>query len=454
MNSYIDTIKVTDKNGNKSILYPNTKKEAVYGLVEDLEKLSVPDITATMDVVMPNSHDGRFLFKKIKGVCEQITTTGKNHMGSRVFDSDIREVKGITYTLVRDDNGYLKYINANGTADGASTLAISLSANMELTVGESYILSGCPSGGGINSYRMHFYNINGSGTFIYDLGAGQQFVFSNETNDYNVAININSGVTVNNLKFYPMIRLASVADDTYEPYTGGLPAPSPNYPQEIKKSVVSGIKTHGVESYKESTITLSNPIDLYGIGDVQDVIEDGKVKRRYGKVVFDGSADEYWYSENNYFRLQGVNTDNTVPILCSHLRQTKIYDEINGVSGTIWVIINGFSINMTGICSTVAELRSWLAENQLTVIYGLPTPTEEELPLADQIALNSIATYDGITHLEFDSEVKPTFEGEYGTSKAGGYTLEGMLAGRNGELMGKDYANRIAALETAMVNNI
>jgi hypothetical protein len=56
--------------------------------------------------------------------------------------------------------------------------------------------------------------------------------------------------------------------------------------------------------------------------------------------------------------------------------------------------------------------------------------------------------------LEFDSEIEPTFSGEYGTSKVGGYTLEGMLAGRNGELYGKTFADRITALETTVVNNI
>lgn len=35
---------------------------------------------------------------------------------------------------------------------------------------------------------------------------------------------------------YPMLRLASIEDDTYEPYTGGIPSPNPEYPQEIEVS--------------------------------------------------------------------------------------------------------------------------------------------------------------------------------------------------------------------------
>lgn len=385
-------------------------------------------VVKTTEASMPNSRKGRVEVVEIGGVSKQdnipspeliqevkksvvtgIKTHGKNHIGIRNFDSDIREVKGITYTIVRNSDGSLKYINVNGTSTETSTLAVSLQEDIHLIVGESYILSGCPSGGSADKYRLQFYNIDGNKSFAREYGKGTEFVFSNETNDYNIAININSGVTVDNLKFYPMIRKADIADATYEPY-------------------------------KESSITFSQPIDLYGIGDVQDVIEDGKVKRRFTEVVFDGSNDEWWYSENNYFRFQGITTDNTAPILCTHLQQTKIYDEINSKSGTIYVIINGFSINMTGICSTVAELRTWLADNQLTVIYGLPTETTEDLPLADQIALNSLATFDGATYMEFDSEVQPTFKGNYGTSLVGSAALEGLLIARNNEL-------RISALE-------
>lgn len=39
---------------------------------------------------------------------------------------------------------------------------------------------------------------------------------------------------------YPMIQLAFITDESYEPYTGGQPSPSPDYPQEIKSVGDSG----------------------------------------------------------------------------------------------------------------------------------------------------------------------------------------------------------------------
>lgn len=44
---------------------------------------------------------------------------------------------------------------------------------------------------------------------------------------------------------YPMIQLASITDESYEPYTGGNPSPSPDYPQEIKSVVNPVVKVCG-----------------------------------------------------------------------------------------------------------------------------------------------------------------------------------------------------------------
>ena len=42
-----------------------------------------------------------------------------------------------------------------------------------------------------------------------------------------------------------MIQLASIMDESYEPYTGGKPSPNPDYPQEIKRVVKPVVKVCG-----------------------------------------------------------------------------------------------------------------------------------------------------------------------------------------------------------------
>ena len=48
---------------------------------------------------------------------------------------------------------------------------------------------------------------------------------------------------------YPMIQLASSANESYEPYTGGKPSPNPDYPQEIKRVVNPVVKVCGKNLY-------------------------------------------------------------------------------------------------------------------------------------------------------------------------------------------------------------
>ena len=58
---------------------------------------------------------------------------------------------------------------------------------------------------------------------------------------------------------YPMIQLASSTDESYEPYTGGKPSPSPDYPQEIKRVVNPTMKVCGKNLWDNfKTLSLGN----------------------------------------------------------------------------------------------------------------------------------------------------------------------------------------------------
>lgn len=121
---------------------------------------------------------------------------------------------GITFT----DNGD-GTVTANGTATADSNFDIASSGDnyFRLPIGR-YILSGCPSGGGSSTYWVHIaYN---DGTYhrdAYDYGDGSVFTRSVVANT-GLSIYIKSGVTVNNLTFKPMLRLAEDTDNTYQPY--------------------------------------------------------------------------------------------------------------------------------------------------------------------------------------------------------------------------------------------
>ena len=125
---------------------------------------------------------------------------------------------GVTYT-VNDDMSVT--VNGKAISDLSYTVhATGKSSFTNTTVG-SYIFNGCPSGGSKDTYYMKL-NYFSSETYgpiydVYDIGEGVQYS-SIDSPFVSCSIIIKSGTTVNNLTFYPMIRLASEEDATYEPY--------------------------------------------------------------------------------------------------------------------------------------------------------------------------------------------------------------------------------------------
>lgn len=178
-----------------------------------------------------------------KGNTYQESTTGKNLLIPNT-NKNATTSNGITYTPVYDGEKLL-YVNVNGTATADSSYLIQNQSRLDIDNTKSYIVNGCPSGGSQSTYNIIIYYYDENSTYlggVYDTGNGRTIPTASKilTNIY-----IRSGTQVNNLKFYPMLRLSNVTDDTYEPYTNGA-SPNPNYPQEIQsatgtqKVVVSG----------------------------------------------------------------------------------------------------------------------------------------------------------------------------------------------------------------------
>lgn len=229
------------------------------------------------------------------------------------------------------------------------------------------------------------------------------------------------------------------------------------------------------EPYTETVQTLTNPITLYKIGDVQDKIVGGNVVRKFKEVVFDGSDEESWSIQASndstvLFRMNnGLYTtygcrlnDYSTGYLCSHTKPNST--NAGGTQTDIgsYVYTNTFRIRVPiELASTADEFIAWLSDNHITCIFPLQNEETEPLPLADKLSLSSLPTYNTVTHLSTDAEIEPTYELKYGTSEVGGYTLEGLLTGRNAELLAQSNAEvaqsnaeRLTALESAVVSNI
>lgn len=161
----------------------------------------------------------------IYGRSSQFTTTGKNLLKyPYIIEDDISQ--GIIFTDNKDGS-----ISISGTATG--TAYYNLYSNID---GKRLTLAS-------GTYKLVVKggskcDVIVSNDVVTAINQGT-FTITDGHNEIYCYIVVQEGLTVDET-VYPMIQLASITDESYEPYTGGKPSPSPDYPQEIKSVGDSG----------------------------------------------------------------------------------------------------------------------------------------------------------------------------------------------------------------------
>ena len=138
----------------------------------------------------------------------KIKVIGKNRITYPYHSSSIT-TNGITFSENGDGT-----VTVSGTASGKAVFYFqSYNSTVRLVKGESYVLSGCPSGGSSSTY-----SIQGTDGKTYPTDVGQGKVFTASDNGYYFYITVYAGTTVNNLMFKPQLEKGTTATD-YVPYT-------------------------------------------------------------------------------------------------------------------------------------------------------------------------------------------------------------------------------------------
>ena len=306
-------------------------------------------------------------------------TSGKNLLNN---EANTFSFKGVTFTINKD-----KSILLSGTAtetiywnDGK------LSAN--LYNDKIYTLSGCPSGGGLNKYYMYLYNESFS---LNDTGNGVTNM-SKVTKKVVFGIAILSGVNVNGLVFKPQLEIGTAATD-YQPYQG----------------------------FETTALQLNQPLRELPNG-VKDTIENGVVTRRVGEITFDGSETWLKYAGNtNNWLYHIAITHVNAKGLCDSLPHNEMDVISSDGSGINRVGFNfsqyvkvmylnvGYYMEQAGLTNTIANLKTWLQSNPITVWYELATPTTE------QITLPTLPAYSPYTMVWTNNDVKSRIDLHYYT---------------------------------------
>ena len=208
------------------------------------QKVNQPYINNKGKLSVNNSDEGMLRNFEIYGKSEQYSTSGKNLFG---ITGQTSVNNGITTTFNKDT------IVLNGTVSGnANVLSPYYVLFGTFEAGTYHIKSyesgsvTVPSGDFAKYIRTGEGDVNGSAliTKTRTQTFDNTITLTSSTKLYLQIYANTSGIIFNNYRIQFQIEKGSIATD-YEPYTGGQPSPSPEYPQEIKSVVNPTIKVVG-----------------------------------------------------------------------------------------------------------------------------------------------------------------------------------------------------------------
>lgn len=283
-----------------------------------------------------------------------LNAAGKNLLNNTAANGT---KNGITFTINADGT-----LTANGTATADVHFAI---GKPNLKPNTQYILTGAMS----DASRLYYDSGNG---YAWDYGSGAKFVTGAVVSGNGfVSTLIRSGTVLNNAVFKPMIRLASIADATFEPYHNDL------HTIQIGQTVYGG----RAEWCK------------------------GKLVAEWAVKILDGSETWYLNGSGNsaYFHTShAVDVENASLIQasgkCSHypvvnVTTTNVVQGVSGWGTTLY-------LRYAALFSTVDEIAAYhaaqyAAGTPVQIAYKLATPIEIQLPATEIIALPGTNTLYG-----------------------------------------------------------
>lgn len=317
-------------------------------------------------------------------IVNRVDVLGKNELDCSGLS--VQTTAGITFTPKYDDNGVLQYANVNGTWDSSNTATntrYKLGTWYPKTKG-NYVLNGMTY---LNELSYLCLDKNGDGG-AYEVVANtsKEFTVSEDAEYYDVWLRIASGTTVSNLKIYPMIRLATITDSTFEPY----------------KPI--------------QTVNLSAPIELNGIGGVRDYIDvkrGVKVEKVVSKTLT--KADIYNFTESasgNYVAtIKLSDAKPTGKCMCTHFLGIDTADRI--------ILAHLFRCYMesdgrmyirdtsdNAVLTDSETAKNFFDSHSVTIYYELAEPIETALPQADIDAIKNLHTYKPNTIVMNDADAE------------------------------------------------
>ena len=341
---------------------------------------------------------------QLDGNTEQISYTGKN-----LFDiTNIVSISNTTYTS--DGWATATLDNTNGSSTmyanfSPSTLPATLLPT-DTTCTTVVEIQSVTGSGNIapTSYQAASQFSNGTiielteastGSIIFGT-AKTKSDYTNCTRSTRTYVSVPAGGSITVTYRMSLFVGTSVTPEafSYQPWTGGVPSPNPDYPQDI--NVVTGNQTVSING--SDYILELGSMELCKIGTYQDYIYKSGANwykhAEVGKVVLSG--EETWnttINNNAYYVVQSdvlVNNDQyAMPMIVSDYYTPAAYRTLYDASVDYAA---GIHPTQTRImirnkdCADSNALKTWLSTHNTTVYYALDTPTDTQITDATLIS--------------------------------------------------------------------
>ena len=360
------------------VLYPETTKERVIGLDEDLDAIYNGVLEGDGNMYSGRATDFGIDVAKVEGAYSQ----GSNPSPDNPQEMQAVEI-GNLYSVGKNLLNNKNFKNeSNGDTTGVATeTGVTITGNYFVY----YVIDNVPK----NTDLYLSYTKSGAGRNLVSIYDNENFdnLITSKTDGSSISFNVGeyesiaivfycSNGTANTSTYSNIMLNVGSTAEPYTPYAGS------------------------------DTVTLSEPLILRALPNgVCDTYEDGVITRRVGVVEFDGSSDEIWKYNNNftypYFVVElinGLSSGKPETILSNKLRCVNNASQAENWAGyeiARQIVIFNNELNI------VEQFKTWLQSNPITVWYELATPTTE------QLAIPTLQSFYPFTNAWCDSVVQP-----------------------------------------------
>ena len=379
------------------------------------------------------------------GKSKQVTTTGAQLIPCPI-DEELESQDGFV-AVISKDNG-IEVTLKTGFTPISSASDIYFAGEYQVNEESAYELQPqIPAG----QYHLHiddetfnsflFYIIvwrNGASNAL-SSGTTQDIDITIQENDkFKIFIRPKNGATTGTYTIKPVLNSGSTALP-WEPYTGGKPSPSPDYPQEINipgSGGSIGIETTGAQliNYPKGVVsaTLPTPNGLPGIpvtsgGNYTDAdgqqwvcdeidyglnkyVQNIGIRTVDNDTVIRQSGVTNDYGINNFIFVEDVNGKN---ILCNLLpRQMTFFSDtqtegILSATGSVYIRLKNDNF------PNAESVKAWAVSNNLKYMFIKENPVITQLQNEELEAYKALMTYYPNTNINTDTEPQVGMEVKY-----------------------------------------